>query len=64
MSELPHSPAERYTIISSDCHAGGNMAAYVEYLDPSWRDEFQAWRGAYRKPVPRPAGRRSVPQLG
>jgi len=23
---------------------------YREYLDPSWRAEFDAWRGAYRNP--------------
>ena len=50
MSE-PHTAAgDRYTIISADCHAGGNMAAYEEYLDPAWRDEFREWRGAYRNP--------------
>jgi predicted TIM-barrel fold metal-dependent hydrolase len=42
--------ADRYTIISSDCHAGANHATYREYLDPSWRDEFDAWRGRYRNP--------------
>jgi predicted TIM-barrel fold metal-dependent hydrolase len=41
---------ERYTVISADCHAGGNMAAYREYLDPGWRDEFDAWRGDYANP--------------
>jgi predicted TIM-barrel fold metal-dependent hydrolase len=41
---------DRYTIISSDCHAGANHATYREYLDPSWRDEFDAWRGKYRNP--------------
>lgn len=42
--------ATPYTIISSDCHAGGNMVMYEEYLDPVWRDEFKSWRGAYRNP--------------
>ena len=41
---------ERYTIISADCHAGGNHAAYREFLDPAWRDEFDAWRGEYSNP--------------
>ncbi|MEL7207396.1 MAG: amidohydrolase family protein [Actinomycetota bacterium] len=41
---------ERYTVISADCHAGGNMAAYREFLDPGWRDEFDAWRGDYANP--------------
>jgi predicted TIM-barrel fold metal-dependent hydrolase len=42
--------SDRYTIISSDCHAGGNHAQYREYLDPAWRDEFDAWRGKYKNP--------------
>ncbi|HEY5153254.1 MAG TPA: amidohydrolase family protein [Acidimicrobiales bacterium] len=42
--------ADRYTIISSDCHAGGNHAQYREYLDPAWLDEFDAWRGRYKNP--------------
>ena len=41
---------DRYTIISADCHGGGNMAAYREHLDPRWRDEFDAWRGEYSNP--------------
>jgi predicted TIM-barrel fold metal-dependent hydrolase len=41
---------ERYTIISADCHGGGNMAAYREHLDPAWIDEFDAWRGDYSNP--------------
>lgn len=42
--------SDRYTIISSDCHAGGNHAQYREYLDPAYRDEFDAWRGKYSNP--------------
>ena len=41
---------DRYTIISADCHGGGNMAAYREHLDPEWVDEFDAWRGEYSNP--------------
>ncbi len=41
---------DRYTIISADCHAGGNHAQYREYLDLAWRDDFDAWRGGYRNP--------------
>ncbi len=40
----------RYTIISSDCHAGGNHAQYREYLGPACRDDFDAWRGRYSNP--------------
>jgi len=39
-----------YTIISADCHAGGSHKEYREYLDPEWRDEFDAWRGQYKNP--------------
>lgn len=41
---------ERYTVISADCHAGGSHADYREYLDPAFRDEFDAWRGRYKNP--------------
>ena len=40
----------RYTVISADCHAGGNHAQYREYLDPAYRDTFDAWRGEYKNP--------------
>ena len=39
-----------YTIISADTHAGANHETYREYLDPAWRDEFDAWRGQYKNP--------------
>ena len=41
---------ERYVVISADCHAGGSMETYREYLDAPYRDEFDAWRGAYSNP--------------
>ena len=42
--------SERYTLISADCHAGANMDTYAGYLDPAWREDFDAWRGAYKNP--------------
>lgn len=42
--------APRYTIISADTHAGANHETYREYLDPAWRDEFDAWRAQYKNP--------------
>jgi predicted TIM-barrel fold metal-dependent hydrolase len=42
--------ADRYTIISADCHAGGSHAAYREYLDPNYLEDFDAWRGKYKNP--------------
>jgi predicted TIM-barrel fold metal-dependent hydrolase len=41
---------DRYTVISSDTHAGGSHAQYREFLDPKFRDEFDAWRGRYKNP--------------
>ncbi|HTR69032.1 MAG TPA: amidohydrolase family protein [Mycobacteriales bacterium] len=43
-------PDERYIIISADTHAGGSHAHYREYLDPKYRDDFDAWREKYRNP--------------
>lgn len=42
--------AENLTIISADTHAGGSHKEYREYLDPEWRDEFDAWREKYKNP--------------
>ena len=41
---------EHYTIITADCHAGGSHAMYREYLDPQYREDFDAWRGEYKNP--------------
>jgi predicted TIM-barrel fold metal-dependent hydrolase len=47
----PPNPVERpYITITGDTHAGAAIDMYREYLDPSWRAEFDAWRGAYRNP--------------
>jgi predicted TIM-barrel fold metal-dependent hydrolase len=39
-----------YVTITADTHAGANLATYREYLDPGLREEFDAWRGAYKNP--------------
>ncbi len=39
-----------YTIITADSHAGGSHAAYREYLDGRYIEEFDEWRGRYRNP--------------
>ena len=39
-----------YTIISADCHAGGSHEMYREFLDPKYRDDFDAWRDRYKNP--------------
>ena len=41
---------DHYTLISADCHAGGSHEIYRSYLDPTYRDEFDRWRGAYKNP--------------
>jgi hypothetical protein len=39
-----------YICITSDTHAGASIDTYGEYLDPAYRENFAAWRGAYRNP--------------
>jgi predicted TIM-barrel fold metal-dependent hydrolase len=41
---------ERYLLISADCHAGGSIDQYREYLDAAYRDAFDEWRGRYSNP--------------
>ena len=41
---------DRYTIISSDTHAGGSHADYREHLDPAYLEDFDAWRNKYKNP--------------
>ncbi len=44
------STSERYTIISADGHAGGDIGDYRAYLSSRWHDEFDAWAAAYVNP--------------
>ncbi len=39
-----------YVTITGDTHAGASIDMYREYLDPRYRDDFDAWRGGYRNP--------------
>ena len=50
MATAPSAPTDRYTIITADSHAGGSHAAYREYLDPAFLEDFDAWRGKYKNP--------------
>jgi predicted TIM-barrel fold metal-dependent hydrolase len=43
-------PDGRYIVISADTHAGGSHAQYRDYLDPAYRDDFDAWRNKYKNP--------------
>jgi predicted TIM-barrel fold metal-dependent hydrolase len=47
---MPMTGNDHYTIITADSHAGGSHAQYRDYLDPKYRDDFDAWRGKYRNP--------------
>jgi predicted TIM-barrel fold metal-dependent hydrolase len=38
---------DRYVLISADCHAGAPTAAYREYLDPQFRDDFDDYLRVY-----------------
>jgi len=40
----------RYTIVSADGHAGGDIGDYRPYLASRWHDEFDAWAAAYVNP--------------
>jgi len=50
----------RYVVISADTHAGGSHEQYREYLDPAYRDEFDAWRERYKNPFKDLHGHRRV----
>jgi predicted TIM-barrel fold metal-dependent hydrolase len=41
---------DHYVIITADSHAGGSHQQYREYLDPKYRDDFDAWREKYKNP--------------
>jgi predicted TIM-barrel fold metal-dependent hydrolase len=43
-------PDDHYIVITADSHAGGSHAQYREYLDPKYRDDFDAWREKYKNP--------------
>jgi hypothetical protein len=43
-------PDDHYVIITADSHAGGSHQQYREYLDPKYRDDFDAGRARYKKP--------------
>jgi predicted TIM-barrel fold metal-dependent hydrolase len=41
---------ERFVVISADCHAGGSLDTYGQYLESRYQDQFAEWRAAYRNP--------------
>jgi predicted TIM-barrel fold metal-dependent hydrolase len=46
----PTSVPDRYTLISADCHAGGNHEMYRGYLEERFTDAFDLWRSQYSNP--------------
>ena len=40
----------RYTVISSDCHAGADLADYRPYLEARWHEAFDRWLQGYENP--------------
>jgi predicted TIM-barrel fold metal-dependent hydrolase len=41
---------DRYTVISSDCHAGADLGDYRPYLEGRWHAEFDRWLDGYENP--------------
>jgi predicted TIM-barrel fold metal-dependent hydrolase len=41
---------DRYTVVSADGHAGGDIQDYKPYLASRWHDEFDAWAAEYVNP--------------
>src|SRR5204863_642326 len=48
--EVVMDPRDHYVIITADSHAGGSHKQYREFLDPKYRDDFDAWREKYKNP--------------
>ena len=48
VSEL--AATDRYTIISSDGHAGAEITAYKDYLESRYHDDFDRWLESYDNP--------------
>jgi hypothetical protein len=40
----------RYTVVSADGHAGGDIQDYRPYLASRWHEEFDAWAAQYVNP--------------
>ena len=47
---MAQSAEGRYIVISSDGHAGAEMATYRDYLERRYLDEFDAWASSYVNP--------------
>jgi predicted TIM-barrel fold metal-dependent hydrolase len=49
-----------YVTITADSHAGATLDVYRGYLDPKYRDPFDAWRAARAPSGRKPAGARKT----
>ncbi len=54
---MNHDP---YIVITADTHAGAAVDAYREYLDPEFRQDFDAWRGSYKNPAVKHVGKKKT----
>ena len=45
-----------YTVVSADCHGGGDVLDYRPYLESRWLEEFDAWAKTYVVPYEDLAG--------
>lgn len=45
-----------FIVITADTHAGASIDAYRDYLDPQYREDFDAWRGSYKNPAKKHVG--------
>ena len=60
MSASPSHDQTPYIVITADTHGGNSIDGYREYLDPEFRDEFDAWRGAYSNPAKKHIGGKKI----
>ena len=60
----PLNADDHYVVISADCHGGGEIHEYRDFLASQYHDEFDAWVDGYDDPLPRPARRPREAQLG
>jgi predicted TIM-barrel fold metal-dependent hydrolase len=45
-----HFAADRYVVISADCHGGADVPDYKPFLERRWHDDFDAWSASYQVP--------------
>lgn len=44
------SELDRYIVVSADCHGGGEIHEYRDYLESEYHEEFDAWVETYEVP--------------